>query len=604
MGRASRLSTLFFMGFERIPAEAAFVQLEIARSPSLSGGCGSVERPERLCPALDSAWPGPNRHASHIAQSGGGGNVGSDDVEPRRKTPRSAERKGQRMSANLYDLIRAQSAVEPASPLLETPAGRRFVYGDLDARTGQIANLLHAHGVRPGERVAVQAAKSPEAVFLYLACLRAGAVYLPLNIAYTLAELDYFFTDAEPALIVCGPEHARDIAELPGARASSVLTLDAAGRGSLGEAAADAPGEFATVARTSDDLAAILYTSGTTGRSKGAMLSHGNLAANALALREAWGFTAADVLLHVLPIYHTHGLFVAINTTLLAGARMIFLPRFEPGAVLEALPRASVMMGVPTYYVRLLARADFAGELARNMRLFVSGSAPLLEDTFHAFEARTGQRILERYGMTETGMNTSNPLHGERRPGTVGLPLAGVEVRVADEQGRVLPPGATGVLEVRGPNVFRGYWRMPEKTAEEFRPDGFFITGDVARIDRDGYVSIVGRARDLIISGGLNVYPKEIESVIDGLEGVEESAVIGVPHPDFGEGVVAVVKPRAGARATDAEAVIAGARARLAPFKTPKRVVFIDELPRNSMGKVQKNLLRETYGDMFRGDSE
>jgi malonyl-CoA/methylmalonyl-CoA synthetase len=503
------------------------------------------------------------------------------------------------MSANLYDLIRARAAADPAAVLLETPSGRCFVYGDLDARTGQIANVLRARGVRPGERVAVQVEKSPEAVFLYLACLRAGAVFLPLNTAYTLAELDYFFTDAEPSLIVCGPEHSRGIAALEAARAATVLTLDAAGRGSLGDAAGDAPREFATVGRTSDDLAAILYTSGTTGRSKGAMLSHGNLATNALTLRDAWGFTAADVLLHALPIYHTHGLFVAINTTLLAGAHMLFLPRFEPGLVLEALARATVMMGVPTYYVRLLAHAGFTREVARNVRLFVSGSAPLLEETFHAFEARTGQRILERYGMTETGMNTSNPLHGEHRPGTVGLPLAGVEVRVTDVHGRVLPPGESGVLEVRGPNVFRGYWRMPEKTAEEFRPDGFFITGDIARIDRDGYVTIVGRARDLIISGGLNVYPKEIESVIDDLEGVEESAVIGVPHPDLGEGVVAVVKRRAGASPIDAAAVIAGARGRLAPFKTPKRVVFVDELPRNSMGKVQKNLLRETYSDAF-----
>ena len=348
------------------------------------------------------------------------------------------------------------------------------------------------------------------------------------------------------------------------------------------------------------NLAAILYTSGTTGRAKGAMLSHDNLAANALTLRDAWGFTAADVLLHVLPIYHTHGLFVAINPTLLAGARMISLPRFEPGAVIEALPRASVIMGVPTYYVRLLARADFTAATCAQMRLFTSGSAPLLEETFHAFEARTGQRILERYGMTETGMNTSNPLHGERRAGTVGPALPGVEVRVANEAGRVLGIGDSAILEVRGPNVFSGYWRQPEKTREEFRADGFFITGDIARIDANGYVTIVGRAKDLIISGGLNVYPKEIESVLDGLDGIAESAVIGVPHPDFGEGVLAVIKRREGARAPDAEAVIAAARGQLAAFKAPKLVVFVDELPRNSMGKVQKNLLRDAYRDAFK----
>jgi malonyl-CoA/methylmalonyl-CoA synthetase len=437
-------------------------------------------------------------------------------------------------------------------------------------------------------------------VFLYLACLRLGAVYLPLNTAYTLAELDYFFGDAEPAAIVCDPERASAIGGLAGARRAKLFTLDAAGRGSLSDAARAAPAGFATVTRSAGDLAAILYTSGTTGRAKGATLSHGNLASNALTLRGAWGFTGADALLHMLPIYHTHGLFVAINTTLLAGARMIWLPRFDPDQVIAALPRASAVMGVPTHYVRLLGRSDFTREVARDVRLFISGSAPLLEETFGEFEARTGQRILERYGMTETGMNASNPLHGERRAGTVGPPLPGVELRVADDSGRVLPAGATGVLEVRGPNVFQGYWRLPEKTREEFREDGFFITGDIARIDRDGYVTIVGRAKDLIISGGLNIYPKEIEAVIDAQEGVAESAVIGVPHPDFGEGVLAVVKRRPGSAGPDAEEIIAATRAQLAAFKTPKRVVFVDDLRRNSMGKVQKTLLRATYRDAFR----
>jgi malonyl-CoA/methylmalonyl-CoA synthetase len=328
------------------------------------------------------------------------------------------------------------------------------------------------------------------------------------------------------------------------------------------------------------------------------MLTHANLVLNALTLREAWGFSADDVLLHALPIYHTHGLFVAINTTLLAGARMIFLARFDPAAVIDALPRASVMMGVPTHYVRLLGRDDFTADVCRHMRLFVSGSAPLLEETFCAFEARTGQRILERYGMTETGMNCSNPLHGERRPGTVGPPLPGVEVRVADDRGRVLPVGATGVLEVRGPNVFKGYWRRPEKMATEFREDGFFITGDVARLDEDGYVTIVGRATDLIISGGLNVYPKEIEGVIDRVPGVAESAVIGLPHPDFGEGVAAVVVRRPGAGVSEDE-IAAAARKELAAFKVPKKIFFVPDLPRNTMGKVQKSLLRDAYRDGF-----
>jgi malonyl-CoA/methylmalonyl-CoA synthetase len=505
------------------------------------------------------------------------------------------------MTANLYEEIRANAPADPGKLLLETP-GRRFTYGDLDRLSGRIASALQNHGVAPGDRVAVQVEKSPEVIFLYLACLRMGAVYLPLNPAYTLPELDYFFGDAEPKVIVSDPERAAGILDLPGARTARVLTLDAHGQGSLSDAASNAAASFATVPRGTDDLAAILYTSGTTGRAKGAMLTHGNLVSNALTLRKAWGFTAADVLLHMLPIYHTHGLFVAINTTLLAGARMIWLPRFEPDRVIASLPRASVLMGVPTHYVRLLGRADFTGRVAENVRLFISGSAPLLEETFHDFEARTGQRILERYGMTETGMNTSNPLQGERRPGTVGPALPGVELRVADDTGRVLPAGETGVLEMRGPNVFKGYWRLPEKTREEFRADGFFVTGDIARIDQDGYVTIVGRAKDLIISGGLNIYPKEIESVIDAQDGVAESAVIGVPHPDFGEGVLAVVKRREGAVALDADALIAATRTQLAAFKTPKRVVFVDDLPRNTMGKVQKNLLRETYRDAFRAE--
>ena len=507
---------------------------------------------------------------------------------------------------NLYELIHRGVEAAPERVAIETPDGETLdgeaqdgealSYGDLDERCARLAARLARLGVGRGDRVAAQIEKSVTNALLYLACLRLGAVYLPLNTAYTEGELAYFFGDAEPALIVCDP--ARRAATLALGGAARVATLDAAGVGDLVEnLEGEAPcGAIAAVA--DDDLAALLYTSGTTGRSKGAMLTHGNLASNALTLVDAWGFSDADVLLHVLPLYHVHGLFVAFNTVLLAGARLLFLPRFDAARALEILPRATVMMGVPTYYTRLLAQDGLCAARCAGIRLFVSGSAPLLEDTFLQFEARTGQRILERYGMTETGMSTSNPLRGERRPGTVGLPLPGVEVRVADEAGRVLGPGAIGVLEVRGPNVFKGYWRMPEKTALEFREDGFFVTGDLARIGADGYVAIVGRAKDLIISGGLNVYPKEVESVIDDLEGVAESAVIGLPHPDFGEAVSAVVVPAPGAEVDEA-AVIAAVRARLASFKVPKRVWFAPSLPRNAMGKVQKNALREQHQDAF-----
>jgi malonyl-CoA/methylmalonyl-CoA synthetase len=501
-------------------------------------------------------------------------------------------------NASLFALIHGSMPEDRTKAFIETEGDLHYTWDDLDSITARFARCLRALGVTKGDRVAVQVEKSPEAVFLYLACLRAGAVFLPLNTAYTLPELDYFFGDAEPSVVVCDPARADEVAALPSAHGRPVLTLNAEGRGSLTHLAVDEPEDLPPMVCAPDDLAALLYTSGTTGRSKGAMLTHENLASNALTLREAWGFSSDDVLLHALPIYHTHGLFVAINTTLLAGARMIFLSRFDPSAVIEALPRASVMMGVPTHYVRLLASEDFTADACRHVRLFISGSAPLLEETFRAFEARTGQRILERYGMTETGMNCSNPLHGERRPGTVGPPLPGVEARVADDRGNVLPVGETGVLEVHGPNVFKGYWGMPEKAREEFREDGFFITGDAARIDQDGYVTIVGRTKDLIISGGLNVYPKEIEGVIDRVPGVAESAVIGLPHPDFGEGVAAVVVRRPGAEVTE-EKIIAAARKELAAFKVPKKVFFVPDLPRNTMGKVQKNLLRDTYRDSF-----
>jgi malonyl-CoA/methylmalonyl-CoA synthetase len=499
---------------------------------------------------------------------------------------------------NLYELIERRVRAAPGRVAIQTLGGKALSYADLDARCARLAGRLARLGVGPGDRVAAQIEKSVTNALLYLACLRLGAVYLPLNTAYTEGELDYFFGDAEPALIVCDPTRRTAIAALRGASDARLATLDHQGGGDLTDGLDAEPPHGAIAPVAGDDLAALLYTSGTTGRSKGAMLTHRNLASNALTLVEAWGFSEDDVLLHVLPLYHVHGLFVAFNTVLLAGARLLFLPRFEAGQALAMLPRSTVMMGVPTYYTRLLAQDGLSRQSCATMRVFISGSAPLLEDTFRQFETRTGHRILERYGMTETGMNASNPLHGERRPGTVGLPLPGIELRVVDEAGRILGPDEVGVLEVRGPNVFKGYWRMPERTAEEFRPDGFFITGDLARIGADGYVSIVGRAKDLIISGGLNVYPKEIESVIDDLPGVVESAVIGVPHPDFGEAVSAVVVPASGATLDEA-AVIAAVRARLASFKVPKRVWFAPSLPRNAMGKVQKNTLRAQHQDAF-----
>ncbi len=503
------------------------------------------------------------------------------------------------MSGNLFDLIRSRIADHGAT-FIETPDGSRITYSDMLRETGKLANILVLRGVEPGDRIAVQTEKSPQALFLYLAAARTGAVYLPLNTAYMFAELDYFIGDAEPAMIVCDPAKRAGVAELAVKhKVLSVDTLDADGRGSLSEAARAAPAEFADVPREEDDLAAILYTSGTTGRSKGAMLTHRNLSSNALALVEYWRFTAQDMLLHALPIYHTHGLFVATNTILLAGAAMLFLSKFDADEVIRLLPRATAMMGVPTFYTRLLQSPKLNRELCAHIRLFISGSAPLLAETHREFAERTGHAILERYGMTETGMNTSNPYDGERIAGTVGFPLPDVSLRVANaESGAVLRPGGIGVIEVKGPNVFSGYWRMPEKTKSEFRPDGFFITGDVGKIDERGYVHIVGRAKDLIITGGFNVYPKEVESEIDALPGVVESAVIGVPHADFGEGVTAVVVVAKDARWTEAS-VLEALAARLARYKLPKRIIFADDLPRNTMGKVQKNVLRERHADLY-----
>jgi malonyl-CoA/methylmalonyl-CoA synthetase len=463
-----------------------------------------------------------------------------------------------------------------------------------------MAGALAALGVVPGDRVAAQIEKSPEGLMLYLGAIRAGAVFLPLNTAYTTAELDYFLRDAEPRVVVCDPARREAIAAIAGdSGVAAVETLGADGRGSLYDKMVAAPDTFAPAPRGADDLAAILYTSGTTGRSKGAMLSHDNLVSNARTLVETWRFTSADTLLHALPIYHTHGLFVATNVVLFSGASMIFMPKFDAGAMIADMPGASVMMGVPTFYTRLLDRQDFTAETADAMRLFISGSAPLLAETHRDWFARAGHAILERYGMTETNMNTSNPYEGERRAGTVGFPLPGVDLRVVDpESGADLARGEIGMIEVKGPNVFKGYWRNPEKTAAEFKPDGFFITGDLGKIDADGYVHIVGRGKDLIITGGFNVYPKELEIEIDAIPGVVESAVIGLPHKDFGEGVAAVVVPRPDAR-LDERSVRDALEGRLAKFKVPKRVFFQPELPRNTMGKVQKNVLRETYKDTF-----
>lgn len=502
------------------------------------------------------------------------------------------------MNANLFTRL-FDGLDDPARLAIETLDGQSISYRDLIARAGQMANVLVNRGVKPGDRVAAQTEKSVPGLVLYLAVVRAGAVYLPLNTAYTLNELEYFISDAEPSAVVCDPSKAEGIGAIAAKVGAKVETLDADGKGSLTDAAAKANPQFETVVRANDDLAAILYTSGTTGRSKGAMLTHDNLASNSLTLVDYWGFTNKDVLIHALPIYHTHGLFVASNVTLFARASMIFLPKFDPDLIIKLMARSTVLMGVPTFYTRLLQNPALTKESTRHMRLFISGSAPLLADTHREWAARTGHAVLERYGMTETNMNTSNPYSGDRVPGAVGHALPGISLRVTDpETGKELPRESIGMIEVKGPNVFRGYWRMPEKTKAEFRDDGFFITGDIGKIDSNGYVHILGRGKDLVISGGFNVYPKEIESEIDAMPGVIESAVIGVPHADFGEGVTAVVVCDKGAPVDEAS-VLKALDGRLAKFKMPKRVIVVNELPRNAMGKVQKNILRDTYSKIY-----
>lgn len=497
------------------------------------------------------------------------------------------------VDANHYSLIARCFPEDPDTPVLETDEGGVWTYGDLDRESARYACLLHGLGLQPGDRVAAQVEKSPQALVLYLAALRAGMAFLPLNTAYQTREIEYFLGDAEPGLMVCRPDAKHWIAPLARrAGTPHVLTLDERGGGTLADAVRGQPARFDTVPRAAGDLACIIYTSGTTGRSKGAMISHGNLSSNGLTLRDYWGFTGDDVLIHALPLFHVHGLFVAVHCVLLSGARMIFRRKFDAATAIGDFKRATVLMGVPTFYTRLLAEPGLTREACAGMRLFVSGSAPLLAETHRDFRERTGRAILERYGMSEAGMISSNPLHGERRAGTVGFPLPGITLRVADDQDRPLPVGEVGAIQIKGPNVFLGYWRAPEKTREEFAADGYFRTGDMGVVDRDGYLSIVGRAKDLVITGGYNVYPKEIELLIDEIPGVLESAVIGVPHPDFGEAVAAVVvRDRGGAGLTQ-ESLIGQLKGRLAGYKVPTRVHFVDQLPRNAMGKVQKNELR------------
>ncbi|WP_085905929.1 malonate--CoA ligase [Kiloniella majae] len=518
------------------------------------------------------------------------------------------------MSKNLYALFQSRFPNNMSSDFIKSPDGGNLSYSELDQQTAQMAGTLLSLGVEAGDRVAVQVEKTKEAVVLYLACLRVGAIYLPLNTAYTADELDYFMGDAQPHVMVCTSEKYKNLEAV--AQRNSVphlLTLNNKGTGSLMDRFKRTLPHHEVKDVSGDDIAAILYTSGTTGRSKGAMLSHDNLASNADVLHKYWGWVPNDILLHALPIFHVHGLFVAIHCVLMNGSGMWFLPKFNAEEIISLLPKSTVMMGVPTFYTRLLDHPDFGQSICQNMRLFISGSAPLLEDTFEQFSKRTGMTILERYGMTEAGMITSNPLsnpqdnsrQSDRIAGTVGYPLPGVQARLSkntrdqDATDRDATDGDVGVLEIKGPNVFKGYWKMPKKTAEEFTKDGFFITGDIATIAEDNRVAIVGRTKDLIISGGYNIYPKEIEQIIDTIDGVKESAVIGIQHPDFGEAVVAIIISDNTKNLHEAY-ILNHLKDRLARFKQPKAIFFLDELPRNTMGKVQKNILRQNYANHFK----
>ncbi len=500
---------------------------------------------------------------------------------------------------NLYALF-DRADLDRGSPLITRPDGSTITYGHAFEMAGRAANALTELGLRPGDRVAVQVEKSAEAIFLYLGCLRAGLVFLPLNTAYTLPELEYFIADASPGLVVAGSVSASTLGQTcKKLGVANFETLDADGSGSLFERVRRSGSKSEVTDRADSDLAAILYTSGTTGRSKGAMLTHGNLASNCSALANIWEFSKHDVLLHALPMFHTHGLFVGLNVTLCAGSSLLLLNSFDAAHVLQLLPHATCMMGVPTFYTRLLEHQSLNREITQNIRLFVSGSAPLLPETHVAWKQRTGHDILERYGMTETNMNASNPYSGPRKAGTVGLPLPKVDIRIVNDEGHPVEQGQVGMIEVHGPNVFKGYWKLPVKSAEEFTSDGYFVSGDLGRFDEDGYLSIIGRAKDMIISGGYNVYPSELESEIDLLPGVLESAVVGVPHPDLGEGVVAVIVPIGEAAVAEGD-VIAALKSRLAGYKIPKKIFGVSELPRNTMGKVQKSLLRERYQSAFK----
>lgn len=504
---------------------------------------------------------------------------------------------------NIYSVFQEHFPNDSDAIFIETADGTQYSYAYLEQETSRIARFLTNQGIKKGDRVAVQVEKSPHILFLYLACLRAGFVYLPLNTAYTKSELCYFLENAEPGLVVCKTETEELFSDFKNETLKHVLTLDLNEQGSLIELIRDGrntAAEFETVACASDDIAVILYTSGTTGRPKGAMITHGNLAANGLALQEAWGWQQSDVLLHALPIFHIHGLFVACHNVLLGGSKMLFLEKFDSKTVAQLLPKATVFMGVPTFYTRLLDEPSFDRTCSQNMRLFISGSAPLLEQTFEDFQQRSGHTILERYGMTETGMNTSNPLNGDRIAGTVGLPLPGVEARIVDENNQPVKNNSVGVLQVKGDNIFKGYWRMPEKTAEEFTEDHFFITGDMAQYNEQGYISIVGRNKDMVITGGYNVYPKEVELLLDETEGVKESAIIGLAHKDFGEAVTAIVVPEDINNPPNIDELKKSLKEQLASYKTPKKIIFIEQLPRNTMGKVQKNILRETYKSLYK----